>query len=105
MRDYATSWLIKVVLGAIVIVFVFWGVGSFRNRKANSVASVNGDIITLGDYRSTYNRLLEQTRQRFGGSLNEEMLKLLQLNRKALDQLVDQQLMLQKAADLKIRVQ
>ncbi len=104
MRDYATSWLIKVVLGAIVIVFVFWGVGSFRNRKANSVASVNGDIITLGDYRSTYNRLLEQTRQRFGGSLNEEMLKLLQLNRKALDQLVDQQLMLQKAADLKIRV-
>jgi peptidyl-prolyl cis-trans isomerase D len=104
MRDYATSWMIKVILGAIVIVFVFWGVGSFRNRKANIIATVNEEAITLDDYRSVYNRLLEQTRQRFGGSLNEEMLKLLQLKRQALDQLIDQQLMLQKAADLKFRV-
>ena len=47
MRDYATSWMIKIILGAIVVVFVFWGVGSFRNRKANIIASVNGDAITL----------------------------------------------------------
>jgi peptidyl-prolyl cis-trans isomerase D len=104
MRDYATSWMIKVILGAIVVVFVFWGVGSFRNRKANIIARVNGEAIALDDYRSVYNRLLDQARQRFGGSLNEEMLKLLQLKRQALDQLIDQQLMLQKAADLKIRV-
>jgi peptidyl-prolyl cis-trans isomerase D len=104
MRDYATSWMIKVILGAIVVVFVFWGVGSFRNRQASIIADVNGEAITLDAYRSVYNRLLDQTRQRFGGSLNEEMLKLLQLDRQALDQLIDQQLMLQKAAELKLRV-
>ncbi|MBW2318129.1 MAG: SurA N-terminal domain-containing protein, partial [Deltaproteobacteria bacterium] len=29
MRKHAGSWLIKVVLGVIVVVFVFWGVGSY----------------------------------------------------------------------------
>ncbi len=75
MRDYATSWMIKIILGAIVVVFVFWGVGSFRNRKANIIASVNGDAITLEEYRSSYSTLLDQMRQRFGNSLNEDLLK------------------------------
>ena len=60
MRKHATSWLIKILLGAIVIVFVFWGVGSFRSRKGSLVASVNGDIIIAEEYNQAYNALLEQ---------------------------------------------
>lgn len=104
MRDYASSWMIKVILGAIVIVFVFWGVGSFRNRQANIIAKVNGQVITLDEYRPVYNRLLDQMRQQFGNSLNDEMLKMLQLKTRALNQLIDQRLMLQKAAELELRV-
>jgi peptidyl-prolyl cis-trans isomerase D len=104
MRDYASSWMIKVILGAIVIVFVFWGVGSFRDRKANIIAKVNGEVITLDDYRPVYNRLLDQMRQQFGNSLNDEMLEMLQVKTRALNQLIDQRLMLQKAADLDLRV-
>ena len=51
MRDYATSWMIKFLLGAIVIVFVFWGVGSFKSERANRVAVVNGETITVDDFR------------------------------------------------------
>jgi peptidyl-prolyl cis-trans isomerase D len=47
MRKHAGSWMIKVVLFAIVIVFVFWGVGSFRSREASKVATVNDEIITV----------------------------------------------------------
>jgi len=104
MRDYATSWMIKIILGAIVVVFVFWGVGSFRNRKANIIASVNGDAITLEEYRSSYNTLLEQMRQRFGNSLNEDLLKMLQVDQQALNQLIEKRLMMQEAARLKFRV-
>jgi peptidyl-prolyl cis-trans isomerase D len=104
MRDYATSWLIKIILGAIVIVFVFWGVGSFRNRKSNVIASVNGEAISLEEYRSTYNNLLEQMRQRFGNNLNEEVLKMLQLDQQALDQLIEQRLLMQEVARLNFRV-
>ena len=104
MRKHATSWLIKILLGAIVVVFVFWGVGSFRSRKASAVASVNGDIISAEEYNQTFNTLLEQMRQRFGNSLNEEMVKLLRLDQQAMDQLIDQALMLQEASRLKLRV-
>ena len=104
MRKHATSWLIKILLGAIVVVFVFWGVGSFRSRKASLIASVNGDIIGAEEYNTTYNALLEQMRQNFGNNLNEEMVKMLRLNQQALDQLIDQTLMIQEAAKLKLRV-
>jgi peptidyl-prolyl cis-trans isomerase D len=104
MRDYATSWMIKIILGAIVVVFVFWGVGSFRNRKANIIASVNGDAITFEEYRSTYGTLLDQMRQRFGNNLNEDVLKMLQLDQQALNQLIEKRLVLQEVARLKFRV-
>jgi len=104
MRDYATSWLIKIILGAIVIVFVFWGVGSFRNRKSNVIASVNGEAVSLEEYRSTYNNLLEQMRQRFGNNLNEEVLQMLQLDQQALDQLIERRLLMQEVARLNFRV-
>lgn len=104
MRNYATSWLIKILLGAIVIVFVFWGVGSFRERRAGRVALVNGDSISVEAYRNAYNNLIEQYRQRFGNSLNEEMIKLFQINKQALNQLIDQTLLLQEAVRLNFRV-
>jgi len=104
MRKHATSWLIKILLGAIVVVFVFWGVGSFRSRKASVVASVNDDIITAEAYNEAFNALLEQMRQRFGNNLNEEMVKMLRIDRQALDQLIDKTLILQEASKLKLRV-
>ncbi len=104
MREQASSWLIKVLLGAIVVVFIFWGVGSFRSQRGGRIALVNGDQITLDEYREAYNNLLEQYRQRFGNNLNEEMLKTLQLKRQALNQLIDNKLLVQEARRLHFRV-
>lgn len=104
MRKQAGSWLIKILLGAIVIVFVFWGVGSFRSQRGGRVALVNGDQITLDEYRETYNNLLEQLRRRFGNNLDEDMLKQLQVKRQALNQLIDNKLWVQESKRLKFRV-
>jgi peptidyl-prolyl cis-trans isomerase D len=104
MRKHAGTWMIKIILGAIVIVFIFWGVGSYRSRQSGRVASVNGTIITLDDYRESYNNLIEQVRQSFGNNLNEELIRMLQLRKRALDQLVDKALMLQAAEKLKLTV-
>ena len=49
MRKKAGSWMIKVILALIVVVFMFWGVGSFRNRQAAVVASVDGMPITYDE--------------------------------------------------------
>lgn len=104
MRKKATNWLIKILLGAIVIVFIFWGVGSFQERRVGRVALVNGDQITLDEYKKTYDNLIEQLRQRFGNNLNEDMIKLLQVDRQALNQLVNNRLLVQEAGKLKFKV-
>ena len=104
MREKTGSWLIKILLGAIVIVFVFWGVGSFRAQRTGRVALVNGDQITMDEYRDAYNNLIEQYRQRFGNNLNEETIKMLQVRKQALNQLIDNRLLVQEARRLKFRV-
>ncbi len=104
MRKQAGSWMIKVILFAIVIVFVFWGVGSFRSREASKVAVVNDEIISVVDYRRAYNNLLDQYRQRFGSSLNDGMIEMLQVKNQALNQLIDRTVLLQEAKKLDLRV-
>lgn len=104
MRKHAGSWLIKVILGAIVVVFVLWGVGSWTSQRSGRVATVNGDPISLEEFRITYKRLLEQVRQSFGNNLNEDLIKTLQLPKQAMDELINRNLMRQAAAELHLQV-
>ncbi|MBW1941179.1 MAG: SurA N-terminal domain-containing protein [Deltaproteobacteria bacterium] len=104
MREKASSLLIKILLGAIVVVFVFWGVGSFRSQKSGNVALVNDQPITVEEYRQSYNNLMERVRRRFGNNLNDEMIKMLQLKKQAIDLLINQKLLLQEADKLNFRV-
>jgi peptidyl-prolyl cis-trans isomerase D len=104
MRQQAGNWLIKVLLGAIVIVFIFWGVGSFRAQKVGRVALVNGDQITLDEYRETYDTLIAQLRKKFGNNFNEDMIKIFQVKKRALNRLIDRKLLVQEARKLDFRV-
>jgi peptidyl-prolyl cis-trans isomerase D len=104
MRKHAQSWLIKLALGAIVIVFVFWGVGSYRAQKGNRIAIVNGEPIVLEQFRSVYDQMLQTYRRQFGGVLDDKFIQNLNLRKQALDQLIDRQLLLQEAARLNFRV-
>ncbi len=104
MRKNAGSFFIKVLLGAIVVVFIFWGVGSFRSQRAGRIAVVNGQVITFEEYRDAYNNLMEQLKQRFGNALTEDMIKALRVKEQALDRLIDRVLMSQEAEKLKLRV-
>ncbi len=104
MRKQAGTWMIKVVLGAIVVVFAFWGVGSYTERKSNQVAAVNGEMITQSEYQKVYNTLLERMQQQFGNALNEEMLEMLQLKSQAVNQLVDTKVLVQEAKKLNFTV-
>jgi len=104
MRKYATSWLIKVLLGAIVVVFVLWGVGSYRSQKTTRVALVDGETITLEEYKQTYSNLIEQLRLQFGNQLNDELIEMFQIKKQALNQLIDKRLLLKEAVRMKFKV-
>jgi peptidyl-prolyl cis-trans isomerase D len=104
LRVHATSWIIKIILGAIVIVFVFWGVGSWKSQKAMRVAVVNEEVITLDAYREAYNNILEQLKRQFGNRLTDEMLEMFQVEKQALETVISETLLLQEAKKLDLRV-
>ena len=104
MRKHATSWLIKVALFAIVIVFIFWGGYSYTERKASRVAAVNGSYISMLEFQSTYNNLVEQMRSRLGDQFSPELAETLNLKRQALDQLINRRLILAEAKILELDV-
>jgi peptidyl-prolyl cis-trans isomerase D len=104
LRKASSSWLIAVAIGAIVVVFVFWGVGSYRAGRAQQAAEVNGTVIPMSAYIREYNILVKQYQQRSEGELTPEMVKALHLKAMALSKLVERTLILQAAPHLGIEV-
>jgi len=56
-RNASAAW-VKVMFVAIVVVFVFWGIGSVvGGQKAQVVARVNDQVVDPADFYRTYNNL------------------------------------------------
>jgi peptidyl-prolyl cis-trans isomerase D len=104
MRKHATSWLIKVALFAIVIVFIFWGGYSYTEKKASRVAEVNGSYISMLEFQSMYNNLVEQMRRRLGKQFSPELAETLNLKQQALEQLINRRVILAEAKILDLGV-
>lgn len=104
MRKYARSWFIFLAIGAIVVVFIFWGIGGFRSPRFEQVATVNGTPIWLPAYIKAYQNLLQSYRQKLGDEASEELIKALHVREQALNLLIEEQLILQAAQRLGITV-
>ncbi|MGQ9652461.1 MAG: SurA N-terminal domain-containing protein, partial [Thermodesulfobacteriota bacterium] len=92
MRRHARSWFIKVLLGTVIVVFIFFYGFNLWEREASVVASVNGVKIGLRDFRSYYERMLEAQRAQ-GAQLTPEQLRL--LKEATLDTLVEEMLVVE----------
>ena len=75
LRKHSKHWVIGLVVGAIVVVFIFWGIGGRRAAQSQVLARVNGEPIPLATYYQ-YAALLEK-KSRFRRSLSEEDYKAL----------------------------
>lgn len=104
LRESAGSWMIKVLMGLMVAAFVLVGTGSYKAYRSSKIASVNGENISAGQYQTTYYNIMESVRRQFGNQLNDEMLKLLNIQKQALDQVIETTLMRQAAKKYGISV-
>ncbi|MFZ5452316.1 MAG: SurA N-terminal domain-containing protein [Thermodesulfobacteriota bacterium] len=104
LRKYSSSWFIALIIGAISIVFILWGVGGFESPALQEVASVNGKPIMMTAYIKQYNNLVKQYQEKAKGELTEEALKAMHLKEQALNQLIEEALLLQAGEDLGIKV-
>lgn len=104
IRKYSRSWFIALAIGAIAIVFIFWGVGGLKSPRLQEVASVNGTPILMTAYIKQYQDLVRQYQEFSKGEMTDEMVKAMRLKEQALNRLVDEALLLQAAQRLGIRV-
>lgn len=97
IRANAQSWGVKAAFGIIILVFVFWGIGSLKEGPSSVIVAVNKKPILYRDFARSYEREVEGLRSRFPGISSEE-LKQFGLKRQVLQQMVAETLLEQEAA-------
>ena len=105
LRKHASSWVIKVILGAIVISFIFFfGYSTMRRGpgyEGEAVAEVNGRPIPAGEYRMLLDQNYERLRQTFKDQDVPEFVQKMAVN-STLGQLVSRELAVAQADELGI---
>lgn len=103
MRRHATGYMVKAMFGLIIVVFIFWGVGSFRDNE-RVVAEIGRYKVYATEYQETYNKTLEFFRMIYREKLDENMLKELKLKEKVKDEIVNRYVLLITADELGLTV-
>ncbi|MFW6005034.1 MAG: SurA N-terminal domain-containing protein [Desulfonatronovibrionaceae bacterium] len=103
LRNNAQSWIVKVMFGAIVLVFVFWGVGSFTNNREGVLAVVNDQPILIKEYIRTYESAVQNI-QSSNPRVTAADLREMQFKQQILNQLIDAALLTDKAGELGLTV-
>jgi peptidyl-prolyl cis-trans isomerase D len=110
IRKKQKTTIIKFVFWAIIATFVgtiflVWGRGSNRSGgDPNQAVAVNGDSISFGEYQTVYRNLTQLYQNIYRERFTPELQKQLHLPQQALDQLVDQALLLQEADQRGIKI-
>ena len=100
MRKHARNWLMKVLLGIIIIVFIFYFGSTRGTDKATAFAVIDDKAISYIEFQKEYENLVNLYRQRYGKALTEEQIKGMNLKQQAFDNLIGKAIILKKASDL-----
>lgn len=103
MRKNVGSWVIKFMLFGIVVVFSFWGVGSYSNRDINTILTIDDTKVPYTEYRDIYNSLFESYREVYP-KMDSTVLDSLDIKTQAINALEERYLLYEAARRLKLDV-
>jgi peptidyl-prolyl cis-trans isomerase D len=101
IHDKLKGWVAGVVLGAIGLVFVFWGI-NWTLSAPTYAAKVNGTEISSDEVRQTYQQQLAQIERQGNAPLDDAMRN--EIKRRVLDEYVSSEALVTRADDLGYRV-
>ena len=98
------NWL-KWSLALVVLAFILLYIPDFLRSSANgvgddAVASVDGNEITVNEFRRAYQRQMQQYRQAYGANMDERLLKQLGIDQRIVQQLIEEEASLAEAKRL-----
>lgn len=102
LRAHKNSKVVWAALTMIIGVFTFWGVGVGINagQAINDVATVNGRPVSQVQLLRAENNLVQTYRDALKGQFTPEMRKGLNLRQRALDSLIDREVLAERAEQL-----
>jgi peptidyl-prolyl cis-trans isomerase D len=101
IHDKLKGWLAGVVLGAIGLVFVFWGI-NWTMSAPNYAAKVNGSEISSNEVRQSYQQQLAQFERQANGAIDDVQRN--QIKRHVLDEYVNSEAVVTRTDELGYRV-
>jgi peptidyl-prolyl cis-trans isomerase D len=105
IRDRATGWIAWVIVILISIPFALWGIQEYVSPASNvAVAIVNGTDVSIDNFQRTYQRQRAQLQSLLGGSFDINQLDEDRLREEALNQLINDEVVLQSAFDEGMRI-
>ncbi len=104
MRKHAQSWIIKFLIGIIVVVFILYFGYSFRSDEGIKVAEVNGESIGRVEYDKAYRDMLTNLQNEYKSVWSDKLIETFDLKRRALETLIEQKVISQEAERLGLRV-
>ena len=104
LRRKAQSPYLQGTVIIIVLVFVFWGVGSYQGGGRNVVATVNGEPVSFADYKRAYDVSSDRFRQQFGQDVPESMLADGSFKNRVVDEMIQRILLMQGAREMGVVV-
>jgi peptidyl-prolyl cis-trans isomerase D len=104
MRKHARNWMMKTILGIIIVVFIFYFGSMSGSQRADVMATVDGKTISRVVFEKNYANTIDMYRQQFGGALTEGMIKAMKVRESILDKMIFEAILLEKAQELNIRV-
>ncbi len=104
LRRKAQSPYLQATVVIIILVFVFWGVGTNQGNGRNTIATVDDQSISYMEFDQALERTIDQYKEQFGGSLPADFVETFGLKRQVLDQLIQQALIRKGASDMELYV-
>jgi len=101
IHDKLKGWLAGVVLGAVGLVFVFWGI-NWTLSAPNYAAKVNGTEISSSEVRQSYQQQLAQVERQANAPLDDAQRT--EIKKRVLDQYVGGEALVSRADELGYRV-
>jgi peptidyl-prolyl cis-trans isomerase D len=101
IHDKLKGWVAGVVLGAIGLVFVFWGI-NWTLSAPTYAAKVNGTEISSNEVKQTYQQQLAQMERQSSAPLDDAARN--EIKRRVLDEYVSSEALVTRADDLGYRV-
>jgi len=97
MRKHAQSPWVWGIVGAIVVVFIFWGIWAPHEGRQRELVKVGDYIITVVEAKNYYQTMRDRYQSVYGERFTEEMAKKLDLKKRAVQEMVNRVLLLQEA--------